>query len=373
MKIAVLGASGFVGGHLLRFLRANGLDARAIVRRPPAGPDPDYRVADACDVYALREAMTGCDYVVHAALGSDDVITGSVAPLYAAAEAVGIRRLIYMSSGSVHGQSPAQGTNESSRLSARQAFSYNNAKVRAERSLKRLRDRGTVELVILRPTIVFGPGSRWVYDFADQLLRGRAYVVDGANGVCNSIYVDNLSHAVTLALTTPGIDGEAFLLSDAEHVRWRDLFRPIAAAYGVDLDCVPSVSPAPAPQPTLKQRYIEPIRTSPLARTAMHLMPRDAKDAVKRAVRRLRSLVGGGQPPIVTSQSPIVSPQTRHEPQASDVPSEIAALQRCQWRLPYDKAARMLGYAPPVPFAEGCRRSIEWLNARDTNTPRLAS
>ena len=363
MKIAVLGASGFVGGHLLRFLRAQGLDARAVVRRRPSQPDPDYRVAEACDVYALRDAMNGCDVVVHAALGSDDVITGSAAPVYAAAEAVGIRRLIYMSSGSVHGQSPAPGTDESSPLSARQAFSYNNAKVRAERGLKRLRARGTVELVILRPTIVFGPGSRWVFDFADQLQDGRAYVVDKANGICNSIYVDNLSHAVMLASTRPGIDGETFLLGDAEVVRWRDLFRPIAAAYGVDFDSVPSVSPPPAPRPTWKQRYIGPV---------MYLTPRAVKDAIKEAARRVRRLVVNshrspvtGQSPATSHQSPVTSPQSPH------VPPEIAALQRCEWRLPHDKAARMLGYVPPVSFDEGCRRSIEWLQERRER--RLAS
>lgn len=312
-------------------------------------------MADVCDVYALRDAMTGCDCMVHAALGSDDVITGSVAPVYAAAEAVGIRRLIYMSSGSVHGQSPAPGTDESSPLSARQASSYNNAKVRAERRLRRLRDRGTVELVILRPTIVFGPGSRWVFDFADQLRDGRAYVVDGAQGVCNSIYVDNLSYAVMLALTAPSIDGEAFLLGDQEVVQWRDLFRPIAAADGVDFDSVPTLSPASAPQPTWKQRYVGP---------ALHLMPREIKDAVKDAVRRLR-------PPVSSHQSPVASPGPRRVLQAADVPAEIAALQRCQWRLPHDKAARMLGYVPPVSFADGCRRSVEWLRERQAR--RLAS
>ena len=321
VTIAVLGASGFVGGHLLRFLRARGHDARAIVRRRPPEPDPDYRLADACDVYALRDAMTGCDSVVHAALGSDDVITGSVAPVYAAAEAVGVRRLIYMSSGSVHGQSPARGTDESSALSARQAFSYNNAKVRAERTLKRLRTRGTVELVILRPTIVFGPGSRWVYDFADQLLEGRAYVVDKAMGICNSIYVDNLSHAVTLALAAPGndIDGEAFLLGDRETVRWRDLFRPMAAAYGVDFDNVPSLNAPPAPQPTWKQRYVGPL---------LHLMPRDVKDAIKRVISR-PSPVDSHQSPV-DSQSPVGSRDPR-APSRARRRSTASSTNGCAW------------------------------------------
>ena len=86
MKIAVLGASGFVGGHLLRCLRSYGVETRAVVRNHTfASRDPDVRIADACDVYALRHAFEGCDGVVHAALGNNDVIVGSVAPVYAAA------------------------------------------------------------------------------------------------------------------------------------------------------------------------------------------------------------------------------------------------------------------------------------------------
>ena len=139
MNVAVLGASGFVGGHLVRYLCDHDFDVRSVFRARPAGDAHDYRLADACDVYALRDALRGCDAVVHAALGSDTVITDSVAPVYAAAEAVGVRRIIYMSSGSVHGQSPAPGTDERTPLSIRQAFSYNNAKVRAERKLARLR------------------------------------------------------------------------------------------------------------------------------------------------------------------------------------------------------------------------------------------
>jgi hypothetical protein len=46
------------------------------------------------------------------------------------------------------------------------------------------------------------------------------------------------------------------------------------------------------------------------------------------------------------------------------VTPEIAALQRCRWRLPNDKAVRLLGYDPPVTFAEGCRRSLDWLLAQ---------
>jgi nucleoside-diphosphate-sugar epimerase len=366
-RVAVLGAGGFVGGHVLRFLRANGYEARAVVRRPPSTADPDWRIADACDVYALRDAFAGCEYVLHAALGDNRTITDSVAPVYTAAEAVGARRLIYMSSGSVHGQSPAPGTDETSTLSVRQAFPYNNAKVRAERKLKRLRARGTVELVILRPTIVFGPGSRWVYDFGDGLQTHTAYVVDGAAGFCNSIYVDNLSYAVTRALTAPNIDGEVFLLGDEEVVRWSDLYRPIAQAFGADFDAVPSLSPA-ARRPTATQRYIDPLLASDVTRAIRKAIPRGAKDAVKLALRQIRR----GASRAEAAAPPVASVRVPAAPTAADVPAEIADLHRCRWRLPHDKAVRMLGYVPPVSFDEGVQRSIEWLERRYAQS-RLAS
>ena len=356
-RVVVLGASGFVGGHLLAYLRANGDPTRAIVRRRPTSADQDYRIADACDVYALRDALSGCDCVVHAALGDNSVITGSVAPVYAAAEAVGVRRLIYISSGSVHGQSPTPGTNERSPLSARQAFSYNNAKVRAERALRRLRSRGTVEIVILRPTIVFGPGSRWIFDFADALQTGTAYVVDGARGICNSVYVDNLSYGVALALGAQNVDGEAFLLGDAETVQWRDLYRPIANAFGVEFEKLPSVSPG-RKTASIRQRYLDPWLMSDLALTLKRSLSKETKTTIKRLLE-----AAGLHRPAGAAGSVA---------RASLVPNEISDLQRCEWRLPNEKAVRLLGYAPPVPFADGCRRSVEWLLQRSASTRRVS-
>jgi 2-alkyl-3-oxoalkanoate reductase len=367
VKVAVLGASGFVGGHVLRRLREAGDEVRAVVRNRHSLPDdPDRRCADACDVYALRDAITGCDYVVDAVLGTNDVIVGSLAPIYTAAEAVGIRRIVYISSGSVHGQLPAAGTDERSPLSVRHAFSYNNAKVRAERKLRTLRSRGTVEVVMLRPTIVFGPGSRWVYDFADGLRDGTAYVVDGARGICNSIYVDNLAHAVRLALTADGVDGEAFLVGDAETVLWRDLYRPIAEAFGADFDAVPSFSP-PIPKPTFKQLYVDPVRTSETAQTILTQLPRGLKNSLKLPVRLVARVVRRGAGSASASASSASSASIA--PPGPSVSPEMAALHRCQWRLPNDKAARMLGYAAPVSFADGCRRSVEWLKRRADELP----
>ena len=79
MKVAVIGASGFVGRHVLRVLRASGDEARAVVRNRSFAPlDPDRRIADACNVDALREALAGYECVVHCMLGAAEVILGSL-------------------------------------------------------------------------------------------------------------------------------------------------------------------------------------------------------------------------------------------------------------------------------------------------------
>ena len=362
VRVAVLGASGFVGGHIVRVLRGQGAEVRPVVRNAKfAAADPHARVADALDVYALRDALAGCDYVVHSVLGPQEVILGSLAPTYAAAQAVGVRRLVYISTGSVHGQSPEPGTTEQSPLHVRHAFAYNNAKVRAERKLQRLRRRGTVELVMLRPTIVFGPGSRWIYDFAAALRDDTAYVIDGARGICNSIYVDNLGYAVHAALTAPGVDREVFFVSDAETVTWADFYRELASGLGFDFDAIPSVSPPDVP-PNFRHLYIEPFRTSELGIKVIAGIPPGIKTFLRtslRTAKRLPRTLRGRNPasPVdQVEQSGALDPKPRRE-----ITPEMIALQRCRWRLPNDKAIRLLGYAPPVTFAEGCRRSVEWL------------
>ena len=244
VRVAVLGASGFIGSRLVERFHLEGIaEVRPIARRVAslAGPSRfrlDSRIADGFDREALAEAFADCEIVVHAVAGAPWVILGTLEPANEAAQRAGVRRLVYLSCASVHGQTPARGTTEESALSDRQAIPYNSAKVRADRRLRRLRARGTVELVLLRPGIVFGPRSTWVSSFADALLEGTANLVERGRGICNSLYVDNLIEGIRGAMRAPGVDGEAFLLGDRERMTWADLYRPIAAALGFDLESI---------------------------------------------------------------------------------------------------------------------------------------
>ncbi len=194
----------------------------------------DWRVTELTDVPKLTEALRGCDMLLHSIVGDETVILGSIAPVYEAARTAGIKRIVYMSSASVHGLTPPESTNEDTPLSDQQPFSYNNAKVKAERYWAKVRATGGTGVVGLRPSIVFGPRSRWCADIAREIQQGTAYLVGDGGGICNTIYIDNLIDAILLAGRKAGLDGQYFLVRDRETVTWRELYEPIIHALGAD-------------------------------------------------------------------------------------------------------------------------------------------
>jgi nucleoside-diphosphate-sugar epimerase len=357
-KVAILGANGFIGRRLVEYLHLRDLaQVRPVVRRPNALAglavfDVDCRIADALDVDALERALAGCDVLVHCVAGDAKTIVGAVGPAYAAAQRAGVRRLVYLSSGSVHGQAPIPGTDEGSPLRDDQPIAYNNAKVRAERQLQKLRATGDVELVILRPGIVTGPRSYWVESFASALVTGTASLVNGGQGICNSLYVDNLAQGVDLAMHAREADGHAFLLGDAESVRWADLYRPIAGALGFDLADLPAAVVRPGGI-HMRER-IEALQQHQVLGPALARIPK--------RLRRIgyAALVSAAQDP--QQGSPWAHPDWSASDRAvPDVALEMDLLGRCGYKLPDAKARALLGYEPSVGFDEGMRRTLGWL------------
>ncbi len=351
VKVALLGANGFIGSRVVEMFHLNALAEIRPVVRTFAGLarlsrfDLDFRVASAFDQAALQEAFAGCDVVIHAIAGDPSTILGTLAPTYLAAQAAGVRRFIYLSSASVHGQAPALGTDEESPLNDHQPIAYNNAKVQAEWKLQQLRTRGEVEVVILRPGIVYGPRSSWVVGFADALLQDSAYLINRGRGLCNSLYVDNLVEAILLAMKAPGVDGHAFLLGDKERITWADFYRPIAQALGYDLYALPEAEiPDFAPG---WQARVRRLHSSKPVQAMLSLFPRTMRQAAYDA--------------LIASMNKPASPWSLPAPQRAIATEEMAMLYQCQVRLPFDKAKEMLGYEPSIAFGEASRRTLSWL------------
>jgi nucleoside-diphosphate-sugar epimerase len=358
LKVAILGANGFIGSRAVEMLHLAGFaEVRPVVRTVTglaslARFDLEGRVADAFDRAALRRAFDGCEVVVYAIAGDRKTIIETAGTAYQAADEAGVRRLIYLSSASVHGQAPTPGTDESSPLSDRQPIDYNNSKVQAERKLLALRACSSAEVVILRPGIVFGPRSFWIASFADELLRGEAYLMDGGRGICNSIYVDNLIHAIRLAVSASRVDGESFIVGDDEKITWADLYRPVTQALGFDLQQIPDAVYT-GPHFSWKGAAKQALAARP-SRAVLDLMPRRLRFAVRSVLRGLLTRPRESSPWSLSSG------------QRAGVCPPVATLERallygCRYKLPDGKARRLLGYRPIVSFAEGCQRSVDWL------------
>lgn len=351
MKIAIVGASGFIGLRAVEWFTLGGrAEVRAVVRgfsslAVLARQELDWRVADPLDAGALAEALKGCDVVLHAAIGDPDQIERMAESAVEACRAARVGRLVWLSSASVHGQAPASGTDETAELRDDHPFPYANAKVRAERTLAAARD---FPIVRLRPGVVHGPRSRWLTDAAREVHRGKAWWVEGGRGVCNSIYVDNLLEAARLACTAPGAPGEAFLIGDAEKVSWRDFLLPIAEACGGGEHSFQEVAAHELPghgAPLPLQKLV----STELGRSLALRVP-------DRAKRLVKSLAASWPEPAIPR-----SAWSLPDPPAAQVTAEVGELMLCRAKLPNAKAASVLGYQPPVSFAEGLRRGLAWL------------
>ena len=357
LKIAILGANGFIGFRTAEMFRLlNWAEVRPVVRNIAnlarlSKFDLDGRVADGFDQSALALALQDCDVVVHAIAGDRRTILGTLAPTYQAAQEAGVKRMIYLSTASVHGQSPTPGTDESSPLSDRQVIAYNNYKVQAERQLLRLRRRGDVEVVFLRPGIVFGPRSFWISSFADNLLSGQAYLVNQGQGICNSIYVDNLVRAIYLVMMAKNVDQQAFLLGDCERITWLEFYRPIAMALGFDITQVPSVAYIP-PRSGWSNRIKKMLDSKPSS-AFLSLFPNKWRHAVRAARSALLAVP-------VRYHSSWEFPKNLPPP-APQATLEMTLLYQCQYKFSHQKAYQILGYEPIVSFPEACKRTVGWL------------
>lgn len=351
MNVAILGANGFVGYRLFESWQLRGPHRpRAVVRSPAslarvARFAADWRLADATDEAALTQALAGCDAVVHCVVGDERVIVAATDPVVRAAARAGVRKLIYLSSASVHGQNPPPSTTDESPLREEQPFAYNTAKIRAEQRLRALSGSFPVQIVMLRPGIVWGPRSRWIADPVEALPAGRAAWIDGGRGICNSIHVDNLVHAIECALVAEGVNAQAFYVGDPEVVTWRRLYLGVSEALGyTERDWCEA-------RPTAPQRAarLSGLKSTPAVQAVLPWFSPRLKESVKDALARWQR---------PQQADPFALPVETRVIAASP---EMTLLFACQTALSDERARRLLAYRPPIDFAAGLANTARWL------------
>ncbi len=249
MLVMVTGGTGFIGSHVVDLLLANGHTVR-LLSRSPALPErwKDKSVTllpgNLRRPETVADAMTGAEAVFHIGEIKNKSLARSkenvdlVGTMAAKAKDAGVRRLVFISSLSVAGIPATTPADETTEPAVGLTDQYTAYKRSAE---ERIRNAGT-EYLILRPGIVYGPGSRYL----GSLLRmvklagplGIPFIGSGRNAA-PFIHVADLARAVYLAGVKPDAKNETLNLTDGLAHSWRDFFTAIGRAYNRPVRLIP--------------------------------------------------------------------------------------------------------------------------------------
>jgi nucleoside-diphosphate-sugar epimerase len=244
----VTGAGGFVGSILCSALARGGWRVRRAVRAgTPGDAASTIPVGDIGPATDWTRALEGVACVAHLAARThvlkeraDDPLTeyrrtnvAATRRLAEQARAAGVRRILYLSSVKVNGEST--GLHPYTENDApRPEDDYGRTKWEAERELASIAAATSLEVVVLRPPLVYGPGVKGNFlRLIGLVARGVPLPLASLQNRRSLIYVENLAQAIIAALAAPQAAGRTYLVSDGEDVSTPDLVRALARALGV--------------------------------------------------------------------------------------------------------------------------------------------
>lgn len=349
-RTLITGAGGFIGGRVVEAMMELGdRDVVPGLRRwSTAARIGRYPVVPIqCDLMKpdqLADALEGVDSVIHCAVGNAEVTVEGTRNLLDAARTAGVRRVVHISTIDVYGR--AEGTVDESHAYVETGREYGDSKIEAERVCREFSESG-LEVVMLRPTIVYGPFSDlWTVEPAQRLVTGSWLLPASAcQGTCNLVYVDDLVRAILLALDAPGVSGAAFNINGSDEVTWQDYVEALNDALGL-----PPLAPPPPASAKARTALVDPVRA-----------------AIKKAFFQFE------EPIMQVYQRSRVARRFMKWVQSTlqKVPSGAEyELYSRQVRFPADRARAELGYRALVSMNEGVTRSAEWLVHEGVVPPR---
>lgn len=245
MRIYVTGASGFVGGAVVKAF-AGRHDLLAMSRSPKS--DTKIQGLGARPVRAelgwvSPDSLAGVDAIVHCAAFVEDwgpwksyweINVDGTRQLLDVAKTAGVKRFIHIGTEAAlfKGQ-PMVDVDETYPLALDSPFPYSRTKAHAEKAVREANAPG-FETIVLRPRMIWGPDDQTLLPvIVDMVKKGSFAWIDGGKSRTSTTYIGNLVQAVELALTK-GRGGEAYFVLDDGPVVFRDFVSRMLAAVGVE-------------------------------------------------------------------------------------------------------------------------------------------
>lgn len=260
-RTLVTGANGYLGRAICARASVFGRPVRAAVRRAAAIPSGDAPIVighidEATD---WSSGLTDCDAVVHLAARVHVMVERASDPLLQfrrvnvqgtlnlarQAAATGVRRFVFVSSIKVSGESTETGHPFTAQGTPAPQDPYGISKREAEDGLREIAASTGMEVVIVRPPLVYGPGVKANFAALMRAVqRGLPLPLGSVTGNRRSLVaLDNLVDLLITCIDHPAAANQTFLVSDGEDLSTADLLRRMGQAMGKPARLLP-VPPA---------------------------------------------------------------------------------------------------------------------------------
>ncbi|WP_178091575.1 UDP-glucose 4-epimerase family protein [Halopseudomonas laoshanensis] len=247
-RILLTGSTGFVGSALLKRLLEDKHEMVLAVRRPPGGCDPRATVRVIPGLAAdtdWSESLSEVGVVIHSAArvhvmdetAADPLsefrranVEGTVA-LARQAAAAGVERFIFISSIKVNGEGTALGKPYTTLDTPEPLDPYGISKFEAEEALKALAAETAMEVVIIRPVLVYGPGVKANFQsMMSWMNKGVPLPFGAIRNKRSMVALDNLVDLIVICINHPAAANQIFLASDGEDLSTTELLKRTAHA-----------------------------------------------------------------------------------------------------------------------------------------------
>jgi len=245
-SVAVLGATGVYGRHLLPRLVAGGYRVRALARRPEtalaaSACGAEVATADVFDEASLRRGLAGCDVAINLATSlpgprpggdyaANDRLRREGTPIWVrACRAAGVGRIVQQSIAMVHAGGGEAWADETTVHAAGDGIAA--AAIAAARTMEAAIEESGLDWTILRGALFYGPGTGFDDEWFARARAGTLRLPGNGDDFVSLVHIADMA-AATMAALARWPSRQALIVADDHPARWRDVLSWVSAVAG---------------------------------------------------------------------------------------------------------------------------------------------